>query len=324
MPSLQVTLNNYYAASAGRGFALQLSDVGGNAGTADKLRFRLEGGGCNSDSEITGYVVSTDDLNTDDPTLAASRFNVLNSLSPQNPVVITTAPFQSAAEFISSLVTSDALIHFYIESTFPSNRTLHIDLLTANNVVLDSVAIQIRNVNLSSGLLGYRTLPNEASALADYLTSASSIFNKLVRSQAGSIIIYPRANSEPIRLVFTDPITISPSIETRSLSAATIAQPFDFSFEFKVSTLAKEMMDFIYSLTRDGILRANSVPAEPPIFEVQIRGTNFVQVIRNCSLIPLMSLDLNAGEVNVDNNFIGGRFTKIMSLKELFEGYYEV
>ena len=324
MPSLQVTLNQNYSSVSKRGFALQLSPIGGNPGTPQKLRFRLSSGPVNANNEISGYVVSTESLNGDNPTVSSSRFDILNATSPTTPVTFTSLPFNSSTVNIPTLVSESGLLHFYIESTFVLPKTLTIELLTASDSILDTVTVPLRNTNLSSGILGYRTLPNEATALVDYLSNTSSIFDKLVRAQSGSIIVYPRQDSEPIRLVFTDPITFSPSIETRALSAATIAQPFDFTFEFKVSTLAKEMVDFIYSLTRDGILRANNVPSEPPIFEVQVRGSNFVQVIRNCSLIPLISFNLNAGEVNVDNNFIGGRFTKIMTLKELFEGYYEV
>ncbi|MFN3562749.1 MAG: hypothetical protein ACK4XM_12675 [Chloroherpetonaceae bacterium] len=318
MPSIQATLSNVYRATGARCVALQLSDVGGASGTAAKLRFRTNKNYPSPNaSDARFYVVGTNDYNDTAPITVA--VNAINATNPTVGVDITSFTVSSVPTNINSLVAQDALCSLFVANALAANDvTMIVELLDANDRVLDSVVIPISNASATAPK-GLRVLPNEASAISAYLTSVNDIFGKLVRSQAGSIVIYPRADSAPIRLYFTEPISITPSIETRNLSAATIAQPFQFEFEFKASVLSKEYADFIYSLQRDGIIRANNVPAEPAIFEVQIQGTDFTQVIRNMSLIPQLAMDLNGGDINVDGNFIGGKFTKVMTVKELFE-----
>jgi hypothetical protein len=325
MPSIQATLSEVNFANQ-KGFSIQLSPVGGiqNQGNAKKIRFRLN-------KTLTGL-----SANSATVTLTASgnyvangsSDNIINPSSPLDGVTLSQFSLNdlissaSSPVLVETAVSSSSVLFVDVQNALVTgNATMIIELLNEQNVVLDSASVEFRS-SISSQPLGYRLMPNEASAISSYVSSVPAIFNSLLKAQKGSILVFTRKDDSPVRLFFTEPIQIESNIETHALSNATIAKPFNFSFEFKSVNLAKEYIDFVYSLQRDGVVRANQIPSLPPIFEVQIETENFIQVVQNVSFVPLIQMNLNGADVNSENNFIGGRFSKVITVEEFFSGFY--
>ncbi len=322
MPSIQATLSNQTRQRLSSPFTLQLSDTGGRSGTANALRFRLDAGytGIAANDIRCGLAI----YGTSIPGDPVAYANTVNPSSPSTGVVLTQFVFDGGNVGIDGAVNGRGVLAVYVGSNANlSGRTLTIELLTSAGEVLDAVVVPISNAPLTPRPLGLRPAPNEATALSNYVTSIADALEKLTNSQSGSIIVFPTEDSDPIRIQFTDPISLPAEFESRALSAAEISQPLALEITFRASVLTRAYADLLLSLERDGIARANAVPAKPPIFEIQIVGTRSTHVFRNCSLTFKGGFNFNAGDINSEENYLGGTFKCVLTSREFLLGFYE-
>jgi len=311
MPSIQANISSVWYARVKRSFTLQLSESGGSAGSAAKMRFRLSDTYTSpASTHIQVRAVANDGLYIAVPTTV----DVVNPTNPQTGVTITSI----GSDTIGVLTTGEATIVGMIDNISALiGRDLIVELLTSSDVVLDSVVIPIRSTTSLAQPRGLRAGVNEATAISNYITTAQDALDRLTASQKGSIRVFITKDSAPLIIQYTDPISVEGEFAARALSATEISQPLQLEVSFRASVLTQAFADLLRSLERDSIRRGE------PIYEVQLVGNRSLQVLRNCTFTLQVGLNYNAGEPNADANFMGGRFKCNLTSNEFLLGFYE-
>jgi len=311
MPSIQANISSVWYARIKRSFTLQLSELGGSAGTVAKMRFRLSDTYTSPNStDIQVRAVAKEGAYIASPTTVG----VVNPTNPQTGVTITSI----GSDTISVLTATEATIVGVIDNiTGLNGRDLIVELLTSSDVVLDSVVIPIRSATSLAQPRGLRAGVNEATAISNYVTTAQDALDRLTASQKGSIRVFITKDSAPLIIQYTDPISVEGEFAARALSATEISQPLQLEVSFRASVLTQAFADLLRSLERDSIRRGE------PLYEVQLVGNRSLQVLRNCTFTLQVGLNYNAGEPNADSNFMGGRFKCNLTSNEFLLGFYE-